>query len=179
MAYNLGAVKSHVREAAELVGPKFGIKTIGGWGPGSIPGSDHPKGLALDFMTNNISNGKTKGDALTSYVIHNAKALNITYVIWYRRIWQNGNWSPYTGTSNPHTDHVHVSFKGSGDVGDTSLPGRSRQLEGPNLSAFSGVTKPDTWLRIAYGILGVVLIGFALSTTGLKLGIKELLNSGQ
>lgn len=107
--YSLGAVKSHVEAAAYDIGPRFGIKTIYGWAPGQY---DHPKGLALDFMINNIANGKSVGDQLAAYVLANASRLRVSYVIWYRRSWNpgRGTWVPYSGASD-HTDHVHVSFK--------------------------------------------------------------------
>jgi hypothetical protein len=47
--YSLGAVKPWVAKAASIIGPKFGISSIGGVGSRPNP-SDHPKGLALDFM---------------------------------------------------------------------------------------------------------------------------------
>lgn len=42
-----------------------------------------------------------------------SKALPTKYVIWNRRIAERHNnfrWVKYTGTSNPHTDHIHVSI---------------------------------------------------------------------
>lgn len=35
------------------------------------------------------------------------------YVIYNRRIWQNGAWKAYTGSSDPHTNHLHLSVKAS------------------------------------------------------------------
>src|SRR5882724_1370710 len=108
--YHLKGIASDVGTAADALGSKFGIKTVYGKGPGSVPGSDHPKGLALDFMINNTSNGKARGTQLANYVISNYKALNVKYVIWYDYIWHPGRgWSKYSGPSN-HEDHVHVSF---------------------------------------------------------------------
>lgn len=110
MAYALGAVKPWVKDAANFVGPKFGITLIWGWAPGKF---DHPKGLALDFMISNLTNGKAIGDQLSAYVVANAAALNVTYVIWYHQIIYPADgrgWHAYVGDS-PHTDHVHVSFK--------------------------------------------------------------------
>jgi hypothetical protein len=105
--YHLKGVSNNTSNAADYWGGKYGIKNIGGLGPGSVPGSDHPKGRALDFMT--YSN-KKKGDALANDIIKNYKAWNVKYVIWYRYIWQPGRgWHRYSGPS-PHTDHVHVSF---------------------------------------------------------------------
>lgn len=108
--YGLKGISSNVSKAADYWGSKYGIKNIGGKGPGSVPGSDHPKGRALDFMINNISGGKARGTALANDVIKNYKAWDVKYVIWNRYIWQPGRgWKKYNGPS-PHTDHVHVSF---------------------------------------------------------------------
>lgn len=115
MPYALGPVKDHVRAAAESIGPKFGITSVLGVGLRANE-SDHPKGLALDFMTTD----KAKGDALAEYVKSNASAYGVTYVIWWGKIWsvaRNGEgWRDYkspTGLSTVtamHKDHVHVSF---------------------------------------------------------------------
>lgn len=103
--YDLGPVKAHVRAAAEELGPRFGIKRIGGWRVQAD--GDHPRGLALDFMT-------TSGTALANFLVANHSRYRISYVIWNRRIWNQARagegWRTYTGTSNPHTDHVHASF---------------------------------------------------------------------
>lgn len=109
--YGLRGVTANTAKAANYWGSKYGIRSVGGWREhGSVPGSDHPKGRALDFMTNNIKNGKRTGDALTNDIIKNHKAWNVKYVIWYRYIWSPGRgWRKYNGPS-PHTDHVHVSF---------------------------------------------------------------------
>lgn len=109
---HLGAVKPWVKSAAEEFSSQFGISNIGGWrAHGSVPNSDHPKGLALDLMT---GGNKTLGDRTASYAQRNAGRLGVTYVIWYRRIWYAGTpadaWKAYTGPV-PHTDHVHVSFR--------------------------------------------------------------------
>jgi hypothetical protein len=111
--YNLGAkTKSHVRAVANRLGPMFGIKTVGGWrAVGSVPNSAHPKGLALDFMIDNIPNGKSIGQKLADYAVANASTLGIIEVIWNRRIWTaSKGWHDYNGPS-AHTDHVHLTFK--------------------------------------------------------------------
>lgn len=109
--YGLKRVSSNTARAADYWGSKYGIKNIGGYAShGSVPGSDHPKGLALDFMINNVKNGSSRGTALANDVIKNYKAWNVKYVIWNRYIWSpSGGWHKYNGPS-PHTDHVHVSF---------------------------------------------------------------------
>jgi hypothetical protein len=99
----LGNVQPVARNAAEEIARTFNIYTIGGYrATGSVPDSDHPKGLAIDVMTHS-------GDAIANWAVNNASRLGIKYVIWNRRIWQNGSWTNYTGPS-PHTDHVHISF---------------------------------------------------------------------
>jgi hypothetical protein len=108
--YGLKGISPIASKAANYFGSRYGIKTIGGLGPGSVPGSDHPHGRALDYMINNIKNGHATGDALANDVIKNYKAWNVKYVIWNRYIWFPGSgWHKYSGPS-PHTDHVHVSF---------------------------------------------------------------------
>lgn len=108
--YGLKGVSPNTAKAADYFGSKYGIKTIGGRGPGSVPGSDHPKGRATDFMINNIRNGHAAGDALANDVIKNYKAWNVKYVIWNKYIWHPGRgWTRYSGPSD-HTDHVHVSY---------------------------------------------------------------------
>lgn len=106
--YGLKNVTSNTAKAADYWGSKYGIKNIGGYREhGSVPGSDHPKGRALDFMT---YNNKSKGTALANDLIKNYKAWNISYVIWNRYIWSpSRGWRKYNGPS-PHTDHVHASF---------------------------------------------------------------------
>lgn len=108
---NLGAVKAHVRAAAERYGAAFGIKDIGGYRTrGSVPGSDHPRGLGLDFMVS-AKTAKSTGDALAAALLADP---SVTYVIWNRRInSKNGKgWRAYYGPS-AHTDHVHASFRAS------------------------------------------------------------------
>lgn len=166
--YLLGGVKSHVKMVADTLGPKYGIRTIYGIGPGSIAGSDHPKGLALDFMVPN----KTVGDAIAADLIANAGPYAVKYIVWWHNSWnpQRNTWAKYTSTKNPHTDHVHVSFNdkpGSGTPTNTttpvSLPGQSE------LQALLGIakdfnaivswfTKAENWRRIGIGAVGAALV---------------------
>lgn len=119
----LGPVKPHVATAANMLAGRFGIKTMYGWRPvDQFP--DHPSGLAVDFMISNLSNGKSVGDALSAYVVQNYKALGVKYVIWYRQVWNpTQGWHKYTSTSNPHTDHVHVTWNATPGTGDLTDPG--------------------------------------------------------
>ncbi len=106
---SLGAVKPHVEMAAEILGAKFGIKTIGGYRASSaVANSDHPKGLALDFMCTT-----SQGDSLAKFATANMRGLNITYVIWRQRINSGSGWKAMEDRGSPtanHMDHVHISF---------------------------------------------------------------------
>lgn len=133
----LGPVKPHVKAAAEEVSARFGITNIGGFASsGHISGSDHYAGLAIDVMLGNSG----KGDLIAEWALQNAARLGVKYVIYNRRY--NGldgkGWVKYTGP-NPHTDHVHISFKpsiggSSGDPGPQStgdvIPQTSSDLKG-------------------------------------------------
>lgn len=104
--YKLKGISPNAAKAADYFGSKYGITNIGGLGPGSVPGSDHPKGLATDFMTSSTK----QGNALASDIIRNYKQWNVKYVIWNKYIWHpNTGWQKYSGPSD-HTDHVHVSY---------------------------------------------------------------------
>ncbi len=114
--YVLGPVKPHVREAAKLLGTRFDIDTIYGWGTRTTPGSDHPLGLALDFM---ISSSEW-GTYMAEYIIQRYKEYRVKYLIWEQRIWQpGGGWTTMEDrgsvTAN-HFDHIHVSFLSGGKI---------------------------------------------------------------
>ena len=184
MAYTLGAVKPWVKSAAEEIGPKFGISVIYGWAVGQF---DHPKGLALDFMT---FKDTAKGQQVANYAVANASRLSVTYVIWNRQIWDaKRGWHRYTGF-NPHTDHVHVSFQktqtGAGAVpGETGsllpdeIPGFANPLD--TIKAFSAAAKwlsnSHNWLRIFFVVAGLIML---ISVAGQLIGtpvVKEVANA--
>lgn len=106
----LGAVKAHVRRAAEFIGCRFGEPTMYGVaGRGGT--SDHPSGKAIDFMVD-----RRTGDALARCALANKDALGVTYVIWRQRMNDGSGWSPMEdrgGVTANHFDHVHVSFGSS------------------------------------------------------------------
>jgi len=111
--YKLGAVKPHVEKAAYAFGPRYGITEIGGFrSVGSVAGSDHPKGLGLDYMVSaKTPEGKKRGDDLAAALLAEKSVWGVTYVIWNKQI-NSGDgrgWRPYKGPSD-HTDHVHASF---------------------------------------------------------------------
>jgi hypothetical protein len=64
-----------------------------------------------------MTSNKGLGDRIADWALANGQRLGVTYVIWNGRIFDRRNgkgWQPYSGPS-PHTDHVHISFAGSGD----------------------------------------------------------------
>ena len=70
--------------------------------------SDHPGGLAVDFMVN-----RSTGDRLAACTLDNMDALGVKYVIWRQRINFGDGWKPMEdrgGATANHFDHVHVSF---------------------------------------------------------------------
>ena len=113
MAYVLGPVRPHVKAVAETVGKKYNVSNVIGFGQRDRE-SDHPLGLALDFM---VGNDNAKGDAVAADLRSNATAYGITYVIWEQQIWSTARagegWRRMadrgSNTAN-HMDHVHVSF---------------------------------------------------------------------
>lgn len=121
--YNLDdRTQPAVRAVAELVGGMFGVPTVLGYGQRTTPNSDHPKGLALDFM---VGTDRGMGDSVAAYLQRNAAQLGVTYVIWRQRIWSTEHdWRPMEDrgsiTAN-HFDHVHVSFAPQGG-GSRTLP---------------------------------------------------------
>jgi hypothetical protein len=103
----LGAVKSNVRTAAVQLGCTFGQPTMYGVA-GRAGTSDHPGGLAVDFMVN-----RATGDRLADCALQNMDALGVKYVIWRQHINFGDGWKPMEdrgGATANHFDHVHISF---------------------------------------------------------------------
>lgn len=119
--YALGQVKDHVAAAAAEIAPAFGVGTV--LGVGARPGpSDHPNGLALDFMIRG-----SRGDQLADYVLANGDRLGVTYLIWSQQInsLDGRGWRAMEdrgSTTANHYDHVHVSFSPTGGTGGPLVP---------------------------------------------------------
>lgn len=104
-----------------------GLSEIGGRAERGNPNSDHPRGLALDFM---VGRNAKLGDNIATYFQQYAGLENVAYIIWKNTILHAGartDWSlipvDYTGdVTLRHMDHVHVSYR--------ALPG----LPGPWLT---------------------------------------------
>lgn len=108
-------VPEHVAGTGLRVGQAFGITDIGGKAARGKATSDHPRGLALDFM---VGRNSTLGDAVASYFEANAGIENVRYIIWKDHLVYPGartDWAKLAVDYGPgmtvrHMDHVHVSF---------------------------------------------------------------------
>ena len=161
--YSLPGVLPWVLEAANYLGGKFGVGTIGGVGErASNPTSDHPKGLALDFM---VGSDVAKGNAIAEEALRLRGVLDATYMIWQARInsFDDRGWMPYThpsGATDPtsmHMDHVHLSFSPSGHAGDlpklvSSAAGGGNPNGGGYVPGSGGRHRPTTSSAINQGI---------------------------
>jgi hypothetical protein len=111
----LGAVKPHVRAAAEFLGCAFGEPTVLGVA-GRSNASDHPRGRALDFMVD-----RATGDRLAACALRNRETLGVSYVIWRQRIDTGDGFRAMPDRGSPtanHFDHVHVSFDPGAGTGE-------------------------------------------------------------
>jgi hypothetical protein len=113
----LGSVKSHVREAAKFLGCQYGEPDMHGVA-GRAGTSDHPGGLAIDFMVD-----RSTGDRLAQCALENQDALGVKYVIWEQQINHGNGWKQMEdrgGVTANHFDHVHISFDAGAGSGDMS-----------------------------------------------------------
>ncbi|GAB3824814.1 coiled-coil domain-containing protein [Dactylosporangium cerinum] len=91
------------------------------WRPPGEP-YEHPKGRACDFAADvkgfgGVATGSSKeyGTQLAAWLVKNATALGVMYVIWFKQIWTPAaGWRAYTSgqgdPSSDHTNHVHMSI---------------------------------------------------------------------
>ena len=110
-----GPIKGWVAEAGNLLRCRFGVRAVGGVGSRPNP-SDHPAGLALDFMVGMGASGTTKGDTLADCALRNKDRLSVKYVIFRQRINTGTGWRPMADRGSPvanHMEHVHISFRGA------------------------------------------------------------------
>lgn len=113
---DLQGTEPHVAQVGHHILTQFAVDSVGGRAS-RANASDHPLGLALDFMV-----GPEVGDALADYVLDNQAAFGVTYVIWQQRINSGAGWSLMEDRGSPtanHMDHVHVSFAAGAAVSVT------------------------------------------------------------
>jgi hypothetical protein len=103
-----GGVKGWVASAGTELRCRFDVDTV--YGLASRAGtSDHPSGLALDFMVD-----RATGDRLADYALRNRARLGIKYVIYRQRINFGSGWQAMEdrgGATANHLDHVHISYQ--------------------------------------------------------------------
>jgi hypothetical protein len=163
--YSLGAVKPWVKTAAQEVGDKFDVSTI--YGVGARAGeSDHPSGLALDFM---VYKDKAKGDSVYEYGKANWDRLGIKYIIWYQRIDEGSGLKPMEnrgGITANHQDHNHWSFTSSGGSSGTNSRGGDTGTQtdsgGGASAALATLGSSGTWIRVLEFVAGLALLAVML-----------------
>ncbi|GAA5122489.1 hypothetical protein GCM10023339_40990 [Alloalcanivorax gelatiniphagus] len=121
--YHLGAVQPQLSRLVAILGPRFGIETVGGYRDSAHDPNGHPAGLAADFMVPLTAAGKRQGDALAEYARSHGAQLGIDYIIWYQRIWSadraGDGWRAMGDRGNDtedHRDHVHINVLPSASV---------------------------------------------------------------
>lgn len=113
---SLGNVREHTLQVFEEIAAKWPIYFA--WGIG--PSGEHAEGRALDFMGFEGGTVQKPGPIdskklreIADYLWAHRKRLGVWYVIYNRQIismtYESQGWRKYNG-SNPHVDHVHVSF---------------------------------------------------------------------
>lgn len=90
-------------------------RALGANSVGTYPGHHPSMAKARDFMISS----RSEGNRIAGHMWGHASKYGIWYVIWNRRIASRtrpgAGWAPYT-RSNPHTDHVHVSWYDKGGM---------------------------------------------------------------
>lgn len=100
-------VRSWVADAGIELRCRFAVEDVLGVA-GRSNASDHPAGLALDFMVD-----RDPGEQLAQYSVDNMDRLGISYVIYRQRINTGSGWEQMEdrgGITANHMDHVHISF---------------------------------------------------------------------
>lgn len=100
------------------------IDSIGTWrAAGSVPGSDHPRGKALDVMIPDYKSaaGIALGNQIANFFMKNSSRFKTKYIIWRDQITQGGGWEPYSHPSGnddnlQHRNHVHISLFDKGGL---------------------------------------------------------------
>ena len=170
-------LKPHVKASANIICAQFLVPSAGGW-RASDPYPDHPSGLAVDYMV-----PLETGNLIKAFLHQHWDDHNVQYYIWQQRYHGSktdvaGNLMEDRGspTAN-HKDHVHVTYKPIGKAPDDTTGAQKLEdavtapldyakavydaLTGV-VNAFSFLTKPENWKRVAWFLLGVVLASIGL-----------------
>ena len=142
---NAGLTQNSLNAKAAIESQFPDITTIGGYRPDAAFPNEHPAGKALDVMIPNWNTpaGKARGDEIAQFLLANAGAYGIDYILWQQRQWNaDGTSSPMGNKNNPtdnHMDHVHVHTEGSPQLPGASPPAApSLTTSLPGSGAMSG-----------------------------------------
>jgi hypothetical protein len=124
-ACNNGEVRSGMGEVATYLA-QFGIVAEN---YASCQTGFHPRGQALDVYVSGFDGKQAFADWLTANDNEMARRLGIVQIVWNYHMWRSydgGSGKPQGafgnyGGSNPHTDHVHLSFGEAAAEGATSF----------------------------------------------------------
>lgn len=147
-----GTFRPGTRELAEFLKRSFaGATSYGGYAcrantanPGQL--SVHASGRAIDLFVplHGGAADNDKGDPIAHYLIKNAEALGIEYLVWDRTSWGAYRAAPkhreYTGP-HPHHDHLHIEVSPA----KANATGRSFPpvADAPACACVSGQTRTD------------------------------------
>ena len=126
-----GGLLSGTRELGDFVRANFtGTTGYGGYAcrPNTANTSQlsvHGTGRAIDIMiplkAGDANNAV--GDRIANYLVQNAAAIGVQFVIWDRNSWGGSRSLPKLrayGGPHPHTDHIHVELTPAGARGQTA-----------------------------------------------------------
>ncbi|MBL8605531.1 MAG: hypothetical protein JNK72_26605 [Myxococcales bacterium] len=130
--YCTGSITGGARVLGNYLRANFrGVSSYGGYScrPNTANRSQlsvHGTGRALDVFIP-LSRGaadNTLGDPVVNYLIQNASALGVQFIVWDRSSWNPSRpagrkTQPYTGP-HPHHDHIHVELNTDGAAQRTS-----------------------------------------------------------
>ena len=134
-----GAYRQSAQKVAAYVARLFGL-AVPSTAPAGRPQSgrygytsDHPRGMAADFMIPNWQRDKSVGYRLNAWLHQNAAQTGLKYTVWDRYSYplrlggRKGSRLNRGDPTNNHEDHVHASFRdvvaslsGMSGVGDLS-----------------------------------------------------------
>lgn len=178
--YNLGAVRPFVKRAAEEIGNRFAITTIGGWRASAVDPMGHPAGLAIDVMCS----GSTL-DAVRQYAVVNRSRLGVKYVLAKQREysqeagWDTGKQMEDRGSpTDNHMDHAHISFRlmGGSGAGSDLIDEGNTPPGTPSMGDRIDSVLPD-WLPGVNELL-MKALGVSLAAGLLVIGAKQAVTKG-
>jgi peptidoglycan hydrolase-like protein with peptidoglycan-binding domain len=120
-----GAFTAGAEELRQYIRANFGgVRDIGGYAcrqntANPAETSVHGVGRALDIMITPIEGraNSAVGDPIANWLVKNATAIGIQYLIWNRTQWsgkRSGRKDSRYGGPHPHNDHIHAELNRAG-----------------------------------------------------------------